>query len=126
MNELRRWLAWTCLMLALLAGGEASAHAVLVKAVPAQDAVLTKSPLAINVWFNEALEAAFSSITVSDSAARVVAQGELKALSDNGLSLSLADALPAGTYTAHYRVLSVDGHIVEGDLRFVIEAGAAQ
>ena len=124
MRGLRWWLVWTCLMAVLLTGTEASAHAVVVKAVPAQDAVLSKSPPAVSVWFNEALEAAFSSITVSDSSARVVAQGKLETLSDNGLSLALAAPLPVGTYTVRYRVLSVDGHIVAGQLQFAIEAGA--
>ena len=126
MSGLRWWLAWTCLMAALLVCADVSAHAVMVKAAPAQDAVLSKSPPAVSVWFNEALEAAFSSVTVSDSEARVVAQGKLEALSDNGLKLALAEPLPAGTYTVRYRVLSVDGHIVEGHTQFVIEAGAGR
>ena len=121
MTHGRRWLAWMGAMLGLLLCAEVSAHAMLVKAVPSQDAVLSASPANVSLWFNEPLEAAFSAITVSDSAARVVAQGQLRSLRDNGLSLTFAAPLPAGTYTLHYRVLSVDGHIVESAFQFVID-----
>jgi methionine-rich copper-binding protein CopC len=30
--------------------------------------------------------------------------------------------LPAGTYTVRYRVLSVDGHVVEGEFPFTLRA----
>lgn len=115
-----QWRGAVFLLAALLAG-EVAAHAVMVKATPAQDSVLASSPALISVWFNEPLEAAFSSLTVSDARARVVAKGALEAIADNGLSLPLAAALPAGTYTVRYRVLSVDGHIVEDQFRFAID-----
>ncbi len=120
-NKAWQWGGAVFLLAALLAG-EAAAHAVMVKATPAEDSVLASSPTVISVWFNEPLEAAFSSLTVSDARARVVAKGALEALADDGLSLPLAAALPAGTYTVHYRVLSVDGHVVEDQFRFVIDA----
>lgn len=50
---------WAAAALSALLSAEVSAHAVLVKAVPGQDAVLDQSPPTVSVWFNEALEAAF-------------------------------------------------------------------
>jgi methionine-rich copper-binding protein CopC len=124
MNMQRR-TQWAAALLCVLISAELSAHAVLVKAVPGQDAVLDKSPPTVSVWFNEALEAAFSSLAVEDSRGQVVAQGALASLPDNGLSLRLPAPLAAGSYRLHYRVLSVDGHIVEGSSPFVIgEPGA--
>lgn len=116
------WLRGMSVLLGCMLSAAVSAHAMLVKAVPAQDAVLDASPAAVSLWFNEPLEIAFSTVTLSDSAARVVAQGELRGLDDNGLALAITTPLPAGAYTLHYRVLSVDGHIVEDELRFVIDA----
>jgi methionine-rich copper-binding protein CopC len=120
-SKVGQWSGAVFLLTALLAG-EAAAHAVMVKATPAEDSVLANSPAVVSVWFNEPLEAAFSSLTVSDARTRVVAKGALEAIADNGLSLPLDAALPAGTYTVRYRVLSVDGHIVEDQFRFVIDA----
>jgi hypothetical protein len=120
-SKVWQWSGAVFLLTALLAG-EAAAHAVMVKATPAEDSVLANSPAVVSVWFNEPLEAAFSSLTVSDARTRVVVKGALEAIADNGLSLPLDAALPAGTYTVRYRVLSVDGHIVEDQFRFVIDA----
>jgi methionine-rich copper-binding protein CopC len=33
-------------------------------------------------------------------------------------------ALPAGAYTVKYRVLSVDGHVVEAELTFTVRGGS--
>lgn len=124
--KMQRRTTWAAALLSALLSAEVSAHAVLVKAVPGQDAVLDQSPPTVSVWFNEALEAAFSSLAVQDSRGQVVAQGALASLPDNGLSLTLQAPLAAGSYRLHYRVLSVDGHIVEGSSPFVIGAPGAR
>jgi len=125
MTTTSRWKRYVCLAFLLLSASTVYAHAVLVKALPAQDAVLASSPPAISLWFNEALEAEFSSVTLSDAAQRVVTVGALQSMPDNGLSVAIDSTLPAGTYAVRYRVLSVDGHIVEGRFNFRIEARGA-
>ena len=46
------------LIILLLAPSTVSAHAYLVKSVPAQRAVLFRAPAKIQLWFNERLEPA--------------------------------------------------------------------
>ena len=51
------------------------AHAYLVKAIPAQRAVLFRAPVKIQLWFNERLEPRYSSIGVSDADGNPVEAG---------------------------------------------------
>ncbi|HEX7124257.1 MAG TPA: copper resistance protein CopC, partial [Thermodesulfobacteriota bacterium] len=37
--------------------------------------------------------------------------------------VGLPPDLPAGAYTVKYRVLSADGHVVEGSYRFTVKPG---
>jgi len=100
----------------------ADSHAVLVRSTPAARAVLSHPPDRVRLWFNERLEPAFSSATVwSESGARMDRQDVRVGPDDpNQLSVTLP-ALDPGTYTVRFRVLSVDGHIVEGSFPFTIK-----
>ncbi len=115
-----RWSA--ALFLSLLAPSPLSAHAYLVKSVPAQRAVLFRAPDKIQLWFNERLEPRYSSITVSDAEGRPVDAGkaEVNAQDPKQLSASIK-SLPAGRYFVKYRVLSVDGHIVQDQFPFTVK-----
>lgn len=114
------------MLLPLCVTGPASAHARLVKSKPAADAQLSASPRAIRLWFNESPELDFSSIRVQDAGGNDVVAGELvRTRQPNGLSLKVPTPLPAGPYRVRYRVLSVDGHIVEGEFSFRIDAAPA-
>ncbi len=105
----------------------ALAHAVLVKAQPAGRATLTRAPERVQLWFNERLEPAYSTVSVWDAAgARVDAgNGAVSAEDPRRLEVSLP-ALAAGRYVVRFRVLSVDGHIVDSSLPFTIKADPAR
>lgn len=111
-----------CLFVAmLLAPAEACAHAYLVKAVPAQRAVLFGAPERVQLWFNERLEAAFCTLQVTDSADRTVDQGDMKVAADDPKLLSVGlKPLAPGAYTVKFRVLSVDGHVVVNQFSFTV------
>lgn len=115
-----RWSA--ALFLSLLAPAPLSAHAYLVKSVPAQRAVLFRAPDKIQLWFNERLEPRYSSITVSDAEGRPMGAGkaEVNAQDPKQLAASIK-SLPAGRYLVKYRVLSVDGHIVQDQFPFTVK-----
>jgi copper resistance protein C len=100
----------------------ALAHAVLVKSVPAQRSTLTESPARVELWFNERLEPAYSRASVTDDAgAQVDLRDALVSKEDaRRLSLSLPPLQP-GRYSVKFRVLSVDGHVVESTLVFTIK-----
>jgi copper resistance protein C len=96
-------------------------HAALVKSVPARRAQIFKAPAQIQLWFNEKLEARFSSLTVTDSSGKRVDQGNVAVGTDDPKRLSVGlNPLPPGQYKVRFRVLSVDGHIVEHEFPFTI------
>ena len=97
----------------------ASAHAVLVKSVPARRAVLSTPPARVELTFNERLEPAYSTMSVWSSTSERVDDGKVTVGPDDPrrLSVGLASGL-RGTYTVKFRVLSVDGHLVEGTYPF--------
>jgi hypothetical protein len=106
---------------ALLVPDRAGAHAFLVKSSPARRAVLVRAPAEVRLWFNERLEAAFSTLAVVDANGRRVDAGDVRVGPDDPKRLSVGvTPLAPGTYTVRYRVLSVDGHIVESEFSFTI------
>ena len=106
-----------CLALPVAAG----AHAVLVKSSPARRAVLALPPARVELTFNERLEPAYSTVSVSGAGNVRVDDGKVVVGPDDPRRLSVGLAsLKAGTYGVKFRVLSVDGHLVEGTFPFEV------
>jgi hypothetical protein len=100
----------------------AYAHAQLVKAEPAQRATVMEAPAKVSLWFNEEIEGAYASLSVVDGAGKPVTDAKAALASDDPKSLVLAlPALAPGNYTVKYRVLSVDGHVVEASYDFTVK-----
>jgi methionine-rich copper-binding protein CopC len=122
----RRICAAGALSLCLFATLPAHAHALLRKSEPAQRAQLSRPPAAIRLWFNEALEPAFSSIGVLDAAGNAVTHGRAQVPERDPKLLELPlPALVPGQYTVRYQVLSVDGHTVKASFTFRVKDAAA-
>ena len=116
-----RWIVAGLLAWLLLAPEIGWAHAYLVRSVPARRAVLSQVPARIQVWFNERLEPAFSSVSVWNKEGPQVDLGDVEVGPNDPKKLSVAvPALSPGPYTVKFRVLSVDGHIVEDQFAFTI------
>jgi methionine-rich copper-binding protein CopC len=99
----------------------ASAHAYLVKSVPAGRATLFNSPGKIQLWFNERLEHKYSYASVHDPDGKRVDVDNAQVSAEDPKQLSIGvKKLPAGRYTVKFRVLSVDGHVVEQSFPFTI------
>ena len=110
------------LIILLLAPSTVCAHAYLVKSVPAQRAVLFRAPAKIQLWFNERLEPRYSSFTVSDAEGKTVDIGKAEVSGADPKQLSASvKTLSAGRYLIKYRVLSVDGHVVQDQLPFTVK-----
>jgi methionine-rich copper-binding protein CopC len=100
----------------------ALAHAVLVKSVPAQRATLAEPPPRIELWFNERLEPAYSKASVTNEAGTQVDLRDVAVSTEDPRRLSLSlPPLKPGRYTVSFRVLSVDGHVVESRLSFTVK-----
>lgn len=110
------------------APASALAHAQLEGTTPARDAVVHTQPPAVSFRFNESVEGNFGAVRVFDSAGDRVDSGD--AFHPNGtgslMGVHLKPHLADGTYTATYRVVSADGHIVSSGFTFSIgHPGAA-
>ena len=116
-------LALTALLATLLlAPSSLWAHAYLVKSVPGQRATLYRTPAKIQLWFNERLEPRYSSFTVSEADGHSIVK--IKSAVDAGDAKLIAAALNPlrpGRYLVRFRVLSVDGHVVEDQFSFTIK-----
>jgi methionine-rich copper-binding protein CopC len=99
------------------------AHAYLVKSSPARRAMLSNAPERVVLWFNERLEAQFSQLSVWNAERQQVDGGDVQVGPDDGKKLSVGvPTLTPGAYTVKYRVLSVDGHVVEAEFPFTIRS----
>lgn len=103
----------------------AGAHAALVNSAPSARATLSAAPTKVTLTFNERLEAAYARISVWDAAGQQVdlKDGALDGDTRKILAVSLPPLAP-GSYTVHYRVLSVDGHVVEASFAFTVRPPA--
>lgn len=125
----RRALAVALLALAaaLPAPAAALAHAELESTVPARGEVLRQSPPRVVFEFSEPVEAGFGAIRVFDADGARVEEGD--PFHPDGRSGALAVAvrpgLPDGTYTATYRVVSADSHVISGGVVFSVGAPGA-
>ena len=110
------------LFLSLLCPSSVWAHAYLVKSVPAQRATLYRAPAKIQLWFNERLEPRYSSFTVRAANGESVEsiKSQVDGV-DTKLIAATIEALPPGRYLVKFRVLSVDGHVVEDQFPFTIK-----
>ena len=114
-------LAEILLLLFLLFPGLASAHAYLIKSVPPGRATLFTSPAKIQLWFNERLEPRYSSASVLDPDGKRVDLDNAQVSSDDPKQLAIGvKQLQSGRYTVKFRVLSVDGHVVEQSFPFTV------
>lgn len=121
MATLKSHLCWLVVLLICVVHSLASAHAYLVKSVPAGRATLFSAPGKIQLWFNERLEPKYSSASVYDGAGQRVDGDNAQVSSDDPKQLSVAlKKIPAGRYTVKFRVLSVDGHVVEQSFPFTV------
>ena len=117
----RRRLVAAALGLLLLAT-PAWPHATLVRSSPARRATLTTAPDRIQLWFNEAIEPKFSSVSVWDAEGQQVDLGDARVEPDDPKRLIVGvKPLARGTYRVRFRVLSVDGHVVESRLSFTVK-----
>lgn len=100
----------------------AAAHAKILGADPAKNAVLATPPKAVNLMFAKALEPKFSAIRVLDSSGKQVDKGNTTVTGDghNEMNVELP-TLPAGVYTVQWNIVSLDGHKMKGDYTFTIK-----
>ena len=98
-------------------------HAYPAVSIPNNGATVKEPPRELRIQFTEAVELAFSQITVKASNGEIVSQGKLRQLANDMLAIDLKP-LNAGNYLVDWQVLSVDTHVTDGLLRFTVAAPA--
>jgi copper resistance protein C len=94
----------------------AHAHAFLDHASPLVGSTVASAPREIALTFTQNLEAAFSSVQVTDPNGGRVDQGKPQ-INGNIMRVGLK-SLPQGTYRVRWQALSVDTHKTEGSFTF--------
>ena len=106
-----------------LAGGVAPAlaHSFLVEATPSSKDHVASSPKTVKLRFGGGVEPAYSKLTIEGADGKVLSEGAIGVPEkDRELSVNSPDLIP-GKYVVRYRVLSKDGHIVEGNYEFFVD-----
>jgi copper resistance protein C len=107
-------------VLMVAAAVPASAHAALVGTEPEQDATVADELDVVVHEFNEVVEGSLSEVEVVAPNGERVDSGELEQ-DDVVLSQPLGQLPEGGPYTVSYRVMSADGHPVDGEWTFTYD-----
>jgi copper transport protein len=110
----------TALCAGALTPAAASAHAVLLGTSPQDGATVKTTPREVIFEFNQAVGGTLGAVRVYNGTGTEVDDGVVSHPDGNEhwMGVGLPAHLPDGTYTATYRVISADTHIVYGGLVF--------
>ncbi|SKB69114.1 hypothetical protein SAMN05660916_02199 [Arthrobacter sp. 31Cvi3.1E] len=112
-----------CIAFGLVSAPAASAHDQLVSSTPSTGERLAVPPSAIELKFSAPLLAIGHEVRVVDAASKNWVQGD-SALDRGTLTQPLAPGMPDGEYQVRWRVVSSDGHPINGSYSFLVGAGA--
>ncbi len=112
----------------LLGSVSASAHAEHEASNPIDDSVIGAMPAQIELSFGETLmvvegSAEANQVTVSDAKGNRV-DDKKTVVADRMASVGVAPGAAEGVYTVAYRVVSEDGHPIEGSFKFEVSVAA--
>lgn len=98
------------------------AHAILVKADPPKDGIVSQVPKEVHLTFNDAVGNEYLALAVVDSSGKRVDGHDAKLdFTDHAQLRATVGGLTKGAYMVRYRVLSADGHVVSGKYHFSIQ-----
>jgi methionine-rich copper-binding protein CopC len=107
-----------CLAL-LLGAAPAFAHTRLESSDPADKSTVDTAPDSVSLTFNEDIGAEFASMSVVGPDGTNYATGTVST-SGGQVSTAVSPLGPAGVYEIGYRVVSDDGHPVQGTVSFTL------
>ena len=120
-NKLATLFSITFLLLLPLAS--ASAHGDITQAIPAADSTVIAAPTEVSIEFDGKLQTlgneAINLITVTDSMGQVISSPS-SVVDGTRISTRLLLTDVTGLVAVHYRIVSEDGHPVEGDYSFTV------
>lgn len=108
----------------LLGAPAASAHDQLVGSDPAANATLDTAPDSVTLTYSADLTRIGNVVTVTDSHGTTVSQGET-AVDGTHVTQKITPGAGDETYTVNWRVVSSDGHPIEGSYAFTVGQGGS-
>jgi copper transport protein len=119
-----RWVLAALVLATVVVGSGtvADAHASLESTDPPNGAVLASAPAGVTLSFDEPVQATSDAVRVFDPSGDPVAVGRVE-VRDRTLVAALPRTAARGTYTVTWKVVSADGHVVDG--AFIYSVGAA-
>ncbi|MFC3883875.1 copper resistance CopC/CopD family protein [Bacillus songklensis] len=98
------------------------AHAYIVKSTPGENQTLSEPPSVVRIQFNEFIQPGFYSLAVMDASGNRVDLNNARINKENHaiLEAGIKDNLPNGTYSMQWKIISSDGHPVQGMIPFSI------
>jgi copper resistance protein C len=119
-RSVRRVLGVLAVIAAVLGpGAPAWAHNELIGADPAAGATLTSAPAAVTLRFAQKLNPTYTTIVLSDAAKHAVPTSTPAVVEGAG-TVKPVSALANGIYIVAYRIVSLDGHVVQGSYTFTV------
>ena len=111
------------IFLTFLSLTSAAAHGEITQAVPAADSKVLAAPTEVSIEFDGKLQTlgneSINSITVTDNQGQVISN-PVSVVTGTKISNRLLLTDVTGLVAVHYRIVSEDGHPVEGDYSFTV------
>ena len=110
------------LLVSAIATSQATqSHGYIVRAIPADRAVLNRAPARLQYWFSEPLEERFSVIRLRNAAGELLAEGGVSENDSSLLTLLVPASLPDSAYVVELRpAFASDGHVVAESRVFTV------
>jgi LPXTG-motif cell wall-anchored protein len=112
-----------CALLLIASPINAFAHGDITQAIPAADSKVVAAPTEVSIEFDGKLQtlgnATVNSVTVTDDQGAVISQ-PTSTVDGSKISTKLISTDVTGLVSVHYRIVSEDGHPVEGDYSFTV------
>ena len=121
-QHLPRIFALLCVFAVLALGGApAFAHAIIVEAVPANDAEVHGTSVQVKLRYNNRIDHARSRLVLLDGYGKERAV-QIAPDSPTDQLIATIDNVAPGQYRLRWQVLALDGHITRGDIPFTVVA----
>lgn len=125
-NRLRNFAAVliAAALLIVMSATPAAAHTLLVSADPEDGATTDAAPKDVTFEFSENVDEASTQLSLTDSAGKTI---NTKKAQFDKTTVTVPIWVPkAGKYTVSYRLVSVDGHPVDGSVSFTTKSASPQ
>ncbi|WP_127494484.1 copper resistance CopC family protein [Paenibacillus glycanilyticus] len=116
-------ILFICLAALFLVPGIAMAHSKITVSTPANEETVTVSPAEISMTFNTNIEK-LSQFKLLDESGNQVPTGDIS-VSKATMSGSVTEPLKNGAYTVKWTIIGADGHAVDGEYAFKVNAPEA-